>query len=45
MEQIVGDTLCLSIDADHLEMPMPGHVHLLHRAMEEAVTYLNGPDD
>ena len=41
----VGYTLCLSIYADHLEMPMPGHVHLLHRAMEEAFNYLNGPDN
>lgn len=36
----VGEVLCLSIDADHLEMPMPGHVHMLYRAMEEAFTHL-----
>lgn len=44
-DRYVGKALCLSIDADHLKMPMPGHVHLLHRAMEEAFTYLHGPDD
>ena len=44
-DKYVGETLCLSIDADHLEMPMPGHVHLLHGAMEEAFTYLSSPDN
>lgn len=44
-DRYVGETLCLSIDADHLEMPMPGHVHLLHGAMEEAFTYLSRPDN
>ena len=39
-DRYVGETLCLSIDADHLEMPIPGHVHLLHGAMEEAFAYL-----
>ena len=43
-DRYVGETLCLSIDADHLEMPMPGHVHLLHGAMEEALSYLSCPD-
>lgn len=41
-EKYIGETLCLSIDADHLEMPTPEHVHLLHRAMEETSTYLSG---
>ncbi|KAL8910261.1 MAG: hypothetical protein Q9171_004425 [Xanthocarpia ochracea] len=44
-DRYVGETLCLSVDADHLEMPMPGHVHLLHGAMEEAFAYLSGLDD
>ncbi|KAI4270686.1 MAG: hypothetical protein L6R38_007051 [Xanthoria sp. 2 TBL-2021] len=44
-DRYVGEALCVSIDADHLEMPMPGHVHLLHGAMEEAFTYLRGPND
>lgn len=41
-EKYVGEALCLPIEADHLEMPMPGHVHLLHGAMEEAFSYLDG---
>ncbi|KAL8786837.1 MAG: hypothetical protein Q9213_002574 [Squamulea squamosa] len=44
-DRFVGKMLCLSVDADHLEMPMPGHVHLLHGAMEEAFKYLNRPDE
>jgi zearalenone synthase (nonreducing iterative type I polyketide synthase) len=44
-DKYVGEALCLSVDADHLEMPMPGHVHLLYGAMEEAFTYLSGPHD
>lgn len=42
-ERFVGGEeppLCLAVDADHLEMPMPGHVHLMHGAMEEAFAYL-----
>lgn len=38
-EYVGGDILCRSVDADHLEMLMPGHVHLLQGAMEEAVVY------
>ncbi|KAF2273801.1 polyketide synthase [Westerdykella ornata] len=38
-ERYVGEAYCLSVDADHLEMPMPGHVHLLHGAIEDALTY------
>lgn len=40
-DRFVGETLNLAIDADHLEMPMPSHVHLLHGAMEEAFAYLD----
>jgi zearalenone synthase (nonreducing iterative type I polyketide synthase) len=40
-DRYVGKTLDLAIDADHLEMPMPSHVHLLHGAMEEAFAYLD----
>lgn len=40
-DRYVGETLALTIDADHLEMPMPSHVHLLHGAMEEAFAYLD----
>lgn len=38
-EYIGGDILCKSVDADHLEMLMPGQVHLLQGAIEEAFTY------
>lgn len=41
-DKYIGEILCLSVDSDHLDMPMPGHVHLLHAAMEEALTYLDG---
>lgn len=34
-----GDILCNSVDADHLEMLMPGHVHLLQAAVEETLAY------
>lgn len=40
-EAHVGEALCLGIDADHLEMPMPGHVHLLHGATGEALAYFD----
>ncbi|KAF9634982.1 LasS2 [Lasiodiplodia theobromae] len=41
-EKYVGEKpLCLAVEADHLEMPMPGHVHLMHGAMEEAFAYLS----
>ena len=29
-DRFVGDILTLSMDGNHLDMPMPGHVHLLH---------------
>ncbi|KAL4948626.1 conidial yellow pigment biosynthesis polyketide synthase [Aspergillus filifer] len=34
-----GDVLALSVDGDHLDLPMPGHVHLLHEQMERAFAY------
>ena len=40
-----GDVLTLSVDADHLDLPMPGHVHLLHAQLENAFRHfstLNG---
>lgn len=44
-ERYVGEALSLSVEADHLEMPMPGHVHLLHEAMEEAFTHIRDPNN
>jgi hypothetical protein len=38
-DRFVGDILTLSMDADHLDMPMPGHVHLLHDRMEQVMKY------
>lgn len=38
-EYVGGDIRCESVDADHLEMLMPGHVHLLQGAMEESLAY------
>lgn len=40
-DRFVGDILTLSMDGDHLDMPMPGHVHLLHAQMENVMTYFN----
>nr|ACD39753.1 non-reducing polyketide synthase [Hypomyces subiculosus] len=40
-DKFLGETLCLSIDSDHLDMPMPGHVHLLQAAMEESFKYFS----
>ncbi|CAG7565804.1 unnamed protein product [Fusarium equiseti] len=40
-ERYIGEALCLSISADHLEMPMPGHVHLLHETMARAFEYFD----
>lgn len=31
--------LCLSVEADHLEMPTPGYAHLLGEAMDKAFRY------
>ncbi|KAM3425699.1 hypothetical protein BST61_g7636 [Cercospora zeina] len=38
----VGEALCLSVDADHLEMPGPKKVHLLCQAMEKAFEHIAG---
>ena len=38
-DKYVGDILTLSMDSDHLDMPMPAHVHLLHEQMEKVWTY------
>lgn len=34
-----GEVLALSVNGDHLDLPMPGHVHLLHEQMEKAFAY------
>jgi zearalenone synthase (nonreducing iterative type I polyketide synthase) len=31
--------MCMSIEADHLEMPTPGYAHLLGGAMDRAFRY------
>ncbi|KAK8134346.1 hypothetical protein PG984_006358 [Apiospora sp. TS-2023a] len=31
--------LVMSVPGDHLDLPMPGHVHLLQRQMEKALAY------
>lgn len=31
--------LCLHMDGDHLDMPMPGHVHLLHTELEKILAH------
>ncbi|KAJ0329999.1 hypothetical protein COL5a_003829 [Colletotrichum fioriniae] len=42
-DKYVGEVgQCLSVDADHLEMPMPGHVHLMREKIEEALAYFQG---
>lgn len=38
-DRYVGDIMCLSMDADHLDMPMPGHVHLLHEQMTKVLAH------
>lgn len=40
-DRYVGDILTLSMDGDHLDMPMPGHVHLLHGQLEKVLTYFS----
>ncbi|KAK2786783.1 polyketide synthase pks13 [Onygenales sp. PD_12] len=37
-----GEVLALSVNGDHLDLPMPGHVHLLHKQMEKAFAYFKG---
>ncbi|KAJ6190544.1 conidial yellow pigment biosynthesis polyketide synthase [Penicillium mononematosum] len=34
-----GEVLALSVKGDHLDLPMPGHVHLLYQQMEKAFAY------
>ena len=36
-----GDVMVLSVDGDHFELPMPGHVHLLQAEMEKALAYFH----
>ncbi|KAF2679047.1 conidial yellow pigment biosynthesis polyketide synthase [Lentithecium fluviatile CBS 122367] len=38
-DKYAGDMLSLSVDGDHLDLPMPGHVHLLHGQMEKVFAY------
>lgn len=40
-DRYAGDVLALSVDADHLDLPMPGHVHLLHAQLEKAFAHFN----
>ncbi|KAF7175095.1 hypothetical protein CNMCM7691_006499 [Aspergillus felis] len=37
-----GEVLALSVNGDHLDLPMPGHVHLLHQQVEKAFAYFEG---
>ncbi|KAL2401278.1 Non-reducing polyketide synthase curS2 [Exophiala dermatitidis] len=43
-DRYVGDLLCLHMDADHLDMPMPGHVHKMHEEMEKALVHFGHAD-
>ncbi|KAI9658366.1 MAG: Type I Iterative PKS [Bathelium mastoideum] len=36
-----GEVMALSIDGDHFELPMPGHVHLLQAEMQKALAYFS----
>lgn len=40
-DKYVGDVLTLSVDADHLDLPMPAHVHRLHEQLEKAFAYFS----
>ena len=40
-DRYAGDVLTLSVHADHLDLPMPGHVHLLHAQLEKAFSHFN----
>jgi hypothetical protein len=40
-DRYAGDVLALSVDADHLDLPMPRHVHLLHAQLDKAFSYFN----
>jgi thioesterase domain-containing protein len=39
-----GEVLALSVNGDHLDLPMPGHAHLLHQQMEKAFAYFQECD-
>lgn len=43
-DRYVGDALCLSVDADHIDMPLPEHIQKLHVALEKALAYLDGSE-
>ncbi|KAI9677251.1 MAG: Type I Iterative PKS [Bathelium mastoideum] len=36
-----GEVMAFSIDGDHFELPMPGHVHLLQAEMQKALAYFS----
>ncbi|KAG8156824.1 hypothetical protein KVR01_013237 [Diaporthe batatas] len=38
-DRYVGDIMCLSVDANHLDLPMPGTVHLLHEQITKALSH------
>lgn len=40
-DRYAGDVLVLSVAANHLELPMPGHVHLLHTQLERAFSHFD----
>lgn len=40
-DRYAGDVLALSVGANHLELPMPGHVHLLHAQLQTAFNHFN----
>jgi thioesterase domain-containing protein len=40
-DKYAGEMLTLSVNGDHLDLPMPGHVHLLHQQMEKAFSYFD----
>lgn len=43
-DKYIGEALCLSVDADHIDMPLPGHVKKLHGAIEKALAYIEGSE-
>ena len=38
-DKYAGDVLPLTVDADHLDLPMPSHVKLLHEQLEKAFAH------
>lgn len=42
-DRYVGSVLALSVETDHLNLPMPGHVHLLHAQLEKALAHFGVP--